>query len=560
MIRRVRDLSIRTKVSAAFGLVFLVVVALGLVAISRLSALNDTAAEIRDNWLPSTGLAGEMSSALESYGVWQGRFILALTDNDVDAATSNLKRAIETIDRMRAQYQPLITLGTDEERLMAEFDKAWAEQKAIATKYFKREHTDSWELFNDENHASFQKAATALQKDLEFNVAAGKAVADKGTEVYASTRLVLMGAVGGAGVICLVLGYGLVSGVSGPIRRMTGTMDRLAAHDLKVEIAGAERRDEIGAMAAAVQVFKDNLVNADRLAAEQAAERAAKEQRATRMAALAHGFEAKAGDLVAALAAASTQLEATAQSMSSTATETNQQAATVAAAAEEASAGVQTVASAAEQLTSSIGEISRQVAQSARMTVKAAEDARHTDTIVRALAQGAERIGNVVGLITDIAGQTNLLALNATIEAARAGDAGKGFAVVASEVKNLAQQTAKATEEIGSQIAQIQGATGEAVEAIKGITGVIEEVSAIAASIASAVEEQGAATAEIARNVQQTASSAYEVTSNIAGVSQAANQTGDAANQVLGAAGQVSRQAEDLAGEVGRFVADVRAA
>jgi methyl-accepting chemotaxis protein len=560
MIRRIRDLSIRTKVSAAFGLVFLVVVALGLVAISRLSALNDRAADIRDNWLPSTGLAGEMASALESYGVWQGRFILALTDSDVDAATKNLKSAIASIDRMRAQYQPLITPGTEEERLIAEFDKAWAEQKAVADKYFKREHTDSWELFNEENHVSFQRAAAALQKDLEFNVAAGKEVADKGTEVYATTRLVLMGAIAGAGIICLLLGYGLISGVSGPIRRMTATMDRLAAHDLDAEIVGAERRDEIGAMAAAVQVFKDNLVNADRLAAEQEAERTAKEQRAAHMEALAHGFEAKAGDLVATLAAASTQLEATAQSMSSTATETNQQAATVAAAAEEASAGVQTVASAAEELTSSIGEISRQVAQSARMTVKAAEDARHTDTIVRALAQGAEKIGNVVGLITDIAGQTNLLALNATIEAARAGDAGKGFAVVASEVKNLAQQTAKATEEIGAQIAQIQGATGEAVEAIKGITGVIEEVSAIAASIASAVEEQGAATAEIARNVQQTASSAYEVTSNIAGVSQAANQTGEAANQVLGAAGQVSRQAEDLAGEVGRFVADVRAA
>jgi methyl-accepting chemotaxis protein len=560
MIRRIRDLSIRTKVFTAFGLVFLVVLALGLVAINRLSAINDRAAEIRDNWLPSTGLAGEMSSALESYGVWQGRFILALTDSDVDTATKSLKSAIASIDRMRAQYQPLINEGTEEQRLIAEFDKAWAEQKAIADKYFKREHTDSWELFNDENHASFQKAATALQKDLEFNVAAGKGVADQGTAVYINTRRVLIGAIAGAGIICLLLGYGLVKGASGPIRRMTATMDRLAAHDLEAEIAGADRRDEIGAMAAAVQVFKDNLVNADRLAAEQEAERAAKEQRAAHMEAIAHGFEAKAGDLVATLAAASTQLEATAQSMSSTATETNQQAATVAAAAEEASAGVQTVASAAEELTSSIGEISRQVAQSARMTVKAAEDARHTDTIVRALAQGAEKIGNVVGLITDIAGQTNLLALNATIEAARAGDAGKGFAVVASEVKNLAQQTAKATEEIGAQIAQIQGATGEAVEAIKGITGVIEEVSAIAASIASAVEEQGAATAEIARNVQQTASSAYEVTSNIAGVSQAANQTGEAANQVLGAAGQVSRQAEDLAGEVGRFVADVRAA
>jgi len=221
---------------------------------------------------------------------------------------------------------------------------------------------------------------------------------------------------------------------------------------------------------------------------------------------------------------------------------------------------VQTVASAAEQLTASISEISRQVLQSSRITERAVADARRTDTVVRALSDGAQKIGDVVGLITSIAGQTNLLALNATIEAARAGDAGRGFAVVASEVKNLAQQTAKATDEIGAQIGQIQTATGEAVEAIRAITGVIEEVSTIATAIASAVEQQGAATAEIARNVQQTAVSAHEVTSNIAGVSQAANDTGAAAAQVLSAAEGLSRQAATLTDEVNEFAAGIRAA
>ena len=274
----------------------------------------------------------------------------------------------------------------------------------------------------------------------------------------------------------------------------------------------------------------------------------------------ADAFEAKVGSLVSMLSSGATELQATAQSMSATATQTNQQATTVAAAAEEASAGVQTVAAAAEELTASIHEISQQVAQSARATGKAVEDARRTDTIVRALADGAQKIGDVVLLITGIAAQTNLLALNATIEAARAGDAGKGFAVVAGEVKNLATQTAKATEEIGTQIRQIQDATGEAVQAIKAIGTTIEEVNVIASNIAAAVEEQGAATAEIARNVQQTAASTQEVTATIAGVSQAANDTGAAAGQVLGAASGLSRQAEQLTGEVNAFVAGVRAA
>lgn len=345
-----------------------------------------------------------------------------------------------------------------------------------------------------------------------------------------------------------------------PLMAIAGNMDRLAKGDLTVTVVGAGRRDEVGLLARALDVFKRNAQEARRLAAEQESDRVAKQQRAVRLDALVQAFETNVSQLVGMLSSASTELEATAQAMSSTATQTNGQAAAVAAAAEEASAGVQTVASAAEQLTASISEISRQVLQSSRITERAVADARRTDTVVRALSDGAQKIGDVVGLITSIAGQTNLLALNATIEAARAGDAGRGFAVVASEVKNLAQQTAKATDEIGTQIGQIQTATGEAVEAIRAITGVIEEVSTIATAIASAVEQQGAATAEIARNVQQTAVSAHEVTSNIAGVSQAANDTGAAAAQVLSAAEGLSRQAATLTDEVNEFAAGIRAA
>lgn len=357
-------------------------------------------------------------------------------------------------------------------------------------------------------------------------------------------------------VLAALIGRGIVR----PVTAMTAAMTRLARGDKSVNVPARERTDEVGDMARAVEVFRQNAIEADRLAVLQQAEATLKEQRTTRMDTLVRGFENRVGQMVGLLAAASTELEATAQSMSSTAEQTNQQATTVAGAAEQASVGVQTVAAAAEELTTSIAEISRQVMQSARMTGRAAEDARRTDAVVQALSEGAQKIGAVVGLITSIAGQTNLLALNATIEAARAGDAGKGFAVVASEVKSLAQQTAKATDEISAHIAQIQGTTREAVESIRSIASSIEEVSTIAVAISAAVEEQGAATAEIARNVAQTATNTQEVTSNISGVSLAANNTGTAASQVLGSASGLSRQAEELSGEVRSFVESVRAA
>ena len=287
---------------------------------------------------------------------------------------------------------------------------------------------------------------------------------------------------------------------------------------------------------------------------------AEREQRTRRLDVLLRGFEATTAGLVGTVASASTELEATARAMSATTGETMQQATNVAAAVEEASVNVQTVASAAEELSASISEIARQVAQSSEITNQAVEDANRTDVIVKTLAEGAQKIGDVVGLISTIAGQTNLLALNATIEAARAGEAGKGFAVVASEVKSLANQTAKATDDIRQQVAQFQLATKEAVAAIEEITRTIGEVSRIAASISTAVEEQGAATQEIARNVHEAAAGTQQVSVNIVGVSQGAAETGAAASEVLAAAGELSGQAERLSGDVQKFVADVKAA
>jgi len=367
--------------------------------------------------------------------------------------------------------------------------------------------------------------------------------------------------IGGAFLVAILLVAWLVNrDISGSVTRLMAAMQHLADHDLQTEIPGTDRRDEVGAMAGSVLVFRQSMQTAARLAAEreQAKVAVAAEQKAV-LNRTADAFDAKVGSLIAMLSAGATGLQATAQSMTTTATAANRQATTVAAAAEQASAGVHTVASAAEELTASISEISRQMAESSRMTGNAVADARRTDAIVRDLAEAAQKIGQVVDLITSIAGQTNLLALNATIEAARAGDAGKGFAVVAGEVKSLALQTAKATNEIGAQIRQIQGATAAAVQAIGAISTSIEDVGAIATTIATAVEEQGAATAEIARNVLLAATSTHAVTANISGVSQAANDTGAAASEVLGAASGLSQQAEQLTAAVGRFVADVRA-
>ncbi|GIK98279.1 MAG: methyl-accepting chemotaxis protein [Alphaproteobacteria bacterium] len=345
-----------------------------------------------------------------------------------------------------------------------------------------------------------------------------------------------------------------------PIHAMTATMGRLAEGDHGVEVPATERRDEIGVMAKAVLVFKENMIKAKELAAREAEAQKQREARARAIEKLTHDFDADVSMVLRTVASSATEMQATAQSMTATAEETSRQSTAVAAASEQASTNVQTVASAAEELSSSVAEIGRQVAQSTGIAGKAAAEAEITNARVQTLAEAAQKIGDVVNLINDIASQTNLLALNATIEAARAGEAGKGFAVVASEVKNLANQTAKATEEISAQIAEVQSSTTEAVTAIGGIAEVIREINEIATTIASAVDEQGAATQEIARNVQQAAQGTAEVSSNIVGVTEAATTTGAAAEQVLGVATELSQQSETLRGKVETFLAAVKAA
>jgi methyl-accepting chemotaxis protein len=345
-----------------------------------------------------------------------------------------------------------------------------------------------------------------------------------------------------------------------PIVKMVGAMGKLAGGDHSVEIPATDKRDEIGLMARAVVVFKENMIKARELAAKEAEAIRERVARATRVSELTQGFDTSISSVLKAVASASSELQATASSMTATAEETSNQATAVAAATEEASANVQTVAAATEELASSVTEIGRQVAQSATIAQKAVTEAGRTNATVQGLFNDAASIGDVVKLISEIASQTNLLALNATIEAARAGEAGRGFAVVAAEVKSLAEQTAKATDQISSQVTSIQASSSQAVTAIKGISATINQINEIASAIASAVEEQGSATQEIARNVQQAALGTTEISSNVSGVQQAAGDTGAAAQQVFQASNELSQQSEMMRAQVESFLSNIKAA
>ncbi len=382
------------------------------------------------------------------------------------------------------------------------------------------------------------------------------------SEEYQKTSRLLM-IVAALGILFGVVAGYLIGqfGIVRPVNLLKAVMEAFARNELQADVPGIDRRDELGDMARTVEVFKKNGLDKIRMEAEQKeTEQRAAVQRKADMIKLADQFEGAVGEIIETVSSASTELEASASTLTATASRAQEVTTTVAAASEEASTNVQSVASATEEMASSVNEISRQVQESARMAGEAVDQARKTNDRVSELSKAAGRIGDVVELINTIAGQTNLLALNATIEAARAGDAGRGFAVVASEVKALAEQTAKATGEIGQQITGIQAATQDSVNAIKEISGTIERLSEISSTIAAAVEEQGAATQEISRNVQQAAQGTQQVSSNIIDVQRGAGETGSASSQVLSAAQSLSRDSNRLKHEVGEFLNTVRAA
>ncbi|MGY8680281.1 methyl-accepting chemotaxis protein [Bradyrhizobium sp. UFLA05-153] len=376
-----------------------------------------------------------------------------------------------------------------------------------------------------------------------------------------AVRLWMMVTFGVTVLLLAVVGFLLGRSISSALSAMVSAMTRLARGELSITVPGLGRKDEIGEMAGAVEVFRNNMAEAERLRTEQLeAEARQRETRKADMQRLADGFEGAVGEIIETVSSAATELEASSNTLTRAAERSNGLATAVAAASEEASANVQSVSSASEEMTSSITEISRQVQESARVADAAVEQAQRTNARVAELTKAASRIGDVVELINTIAGQTNLLALNATIEAARAGEAGKGFAVVATEVKALAEQTAKATGEISQHIGAIQTATDDSVGAIREIGDTIARMFGIAATIAAAVEEQGAATQEISRNIQHAAHGTSEVSANISDVQRGAGETGAASAQVHASAQSLSLESNRLKSEVARFLDSVRAA
>ena len=557
---------VKTVLISSLTLLSLAAVGQGAVSVSKTAVVERNLAAVTGNWLPSVSIINEINTATRDVRVRLYR--LAVASNSTDAFAENeaaLNEANRNLDTLRHRYEAFIS-SAEERALYEAFNTTWlryAEQEERVRTLMKQGNkAEALALLTSSEMGNLNRAAMqALTKGVELNKRGASASGAAASESAAAAILTAYVAT----AISLVIGLGAILfslfGIARPIERMTAAMGKLAAGDATIAVPGTTRQDELGAMAAAVQVFKDNLIRARRLEEESAQARAsAEEQRKAGMRQMADAFEQAVGGIVGTVSASATELQATAQTMTATASQTASQSTAVAAAAEEAATNVNTVAAAAEELGVSVQEIGRQVMGSSDLAQRAVGEADQTAQLVQELNGAVSRIGDVVGLISNIASQTNLLALNATIEAARAGEAGRGFAVVASEVKELASQTARATGEISEQIAHIQNATREAVGAIGSIMTRVREINGVTATIAAAVEEQGAATQEIVRNVAQASTGTSEVTGNIAGVARASEETGAAASQVLASASELSRQSERLSAEVQRFLSGVRAA
>ncbi|MDB5567290.1 MAG: Methyl-accepting chemotaxis protein [Tardiphaga sp.] len=554
--------SIRAKITIVVSFLLIAMSAMGGLAVKQMRDINGSTVEIADSWLPSVRVLGEIRAATITYRAIVRSHLLATNEAGKQAQEVLLAKWIDILEKARKRYEPLIT-SPEERAFYTASNAAWIEYldgvKQVLVLSRKNEDNEARTLHAKASLAGV-KSDEILQQNIDLNNKGADAAAANAAGSYgAAMKIVLVSL-----LLAMIVGIGaailLVRDVSTGIRSIVMPMQALGAGDLTATVPHQGDKTEIGTMADSLQVFKQALI--DKKAADEAASIDADEKirRGERVNSITRDFESMIGEIVETVSSASTELEASAGTLTATAERSQQLTTMVAAASEEASTNVQSVASATEQMASSVNEISRQVQESATIAGQAVDQARKTNDRVGELAKAAARIGDVVELINTSAGQTNLLALNATIEAARAGDAGRGFAVVASEVKALAEQTAKATGEISMQISGIQAATQESVGAIKEIGDTIGRMSEIASTIASAVEEQGAATQEISRNVQQAAQGTTQVTSNITDVQRGASETGSASSQVLSAAQSLSSESNRLKLEVGKFLSSVRAA
>lgn len=548
-------LKISLKVFGGFAVILVLLLAVSVVSVLSLNMADETFQQYRALALQSNEASRVQANMLEAR--------LAVFGFQVAPTNAQSERVFERLDAALKLNSSLADI-IDEPEEIAMLEEAGQDISDYRNAFEQLVATDDPGQRGEIKRTTLDVIGPRVARDLEKLKLAMKAEQDKlgpqATEEIQFATLLTEIIAGISVIFGLVAAWAIGMGISRPIISITHAMRALADGDKTVGIPGQDHRDEIRDMSDAVLVFKENMIKAEELSAQELVAQKQREERAKLIENLTNQFDMDVSDVLRTVASAATEMHASATSMTSTAEETSKQSTIVAAAAEQASNNVQTVASASEELSASISEISHQVTQSSRVANKAVEEAQSTNAQVRGLAEAAQKIGDVVGLISDIAAQTNLLALNATIEAARAGEAGKGFAVVAAEVKNLANATSKATDDITSQISAIQTETDGAVVAIESIGTTIAEISEIASAIASAVEEQGAATDEINRNVQEASAGTSQVTENIHSVNEAASSTGAAAEQVLSASGELTKEAEVLREKVETFLSAVKAA
>ncbi|MDQ8731993.1 methyl-accepting chemotaxis protein [Bradyrhizobium sp. LHD-71] len=556
-------LSIRFKIVAIVTFLLVTMALLGGFAVLQMRAINASAHDIQSVWLPSVRWLGELRTNVNRYRSVVREHLLAIDAKGKTANEERLAVVAKEIAAANQAYQPLIS-SAEEKAMYDQAVKFWAEYRKITDEVLEYSRILELEKAREMNaeHATPAglKADEVLKKLVDYNNAGAETAAKEAERSYGRALWLLLATLGAVTIAGLCAAIFVVRDISRGIQSIMSPMRALGEGDLSAVVPHQGENTEIGQMADTLQVFKDALIAKKAADQAAAADAEAKIQRGQRVDAVTREFEAMVGTMVTSLSSASTELEAAAHTLTSTAETTQQLSGSAAAASRDVSDNVQSVAAASEEITSSVNEISRQVQESSRVAQSAVQQAQMTDASIAELAQAAARIGDVVKLITAVAEQTNLLALNATIEAARAGEAGRGFAVVASEVKALAAQTAKATEEISTQIEGMQSATETSVNAIREIGKTISSISEISSTIAAAVEEQGAATKEIARNMQEAARLSTQVASNVTDVNKGAGETGSASTQVLASAQSLSKESGQLQLEVDRFLTALRAA
>jgi len=560
MVRLV-DISLRVRIFAAFGLVLLVTLGFGGFALNQLAIVDRASSDLGGSAMPSLFQSSQMLRAVVNFRREEANRLLSPTDEDAAYREKNMADWAKQAGALRAQYQ--LRPGVDRAAI-DEFDRLWpqflASSETVLGSLKATDKGAAQKAYTDLNRTQFDRINELLSKLVAQASEAGGRSYDELTAAAATARLGIIVALVIAAGIALLAGLVTVATTATPIRRLTAAMDRLSDHALDTIVPEADRRDEIGAMAHAVEVFKAGLVEADRLTAAQRDGEAAKALRAAAIDRLVHDFDGQALAALGHFGSAAAELDTTAQSTAAVAERTSAQTTASSASAAQATTNVETVAAATEQMAASIGEINGQVSRAKDIADRAAEAVRQTKGTVAGLTDATQKIGEVVTLIQTIAAQTNLLALNATIEAARAGEAGKGFAVVANEVKSLANQTARATGEISIQIAAVQAVSAETSVAIDAIGETIEAVNEISTSIAAAMEQQGASTREISRNVAQAAVGTREIAGTLIDVAAAARESGAASGRVLSAAQGLSRQSAALQAQVTGFLAAIQAA